>query len=161
MITVKERIAEQQQELIESMRNETYDKKIKRFCFKHNFKRWMKKIKPSEWGLFIIVLSLATLTLTTIYYEANEDNTDWIAQKQPVSEFISISNGNDTTRVHQGSMIAYTPIWNDNGSLECYYVLFTYQGSRITLELTDNEAGTMEEWKESIEACFPVGGSNE
>ncbi len=135
------------------------------YCFKVNHRRRKRQMKAwfkKNWSnVLMVAISILFLSITIAIYHEPKPSTDWLAQKQPVSPWLNISNGNESLRVHQDSMIVYTPIWNESGSLECYYILFTYNGSRITLEITDNEAGSMEEWKESIEACFPVGGSNE
>jgi hypothetical protein len=144
-------------------------KELKWFCFKENIKRRLKKmitiirknISSIIVGIIIILFLLFVFTHKDLLITPINDDTDWISPKTTISNFIEISNGNESLRVHKDSMIVYTPIWCDTGALICYYVLFDYRGSRLTLELTDNEAGTMEEWKESIEACFPVGDSNE
>ncbi|MCP4988523.1 MAG: hypothetical protein GY928_21465 [Colwellia sp.] len=120
-------------------------------------KAWTKR----NWqNIFVVVFAISCVTVTALFY-SEPTSTDWLAQKQPVSNKIMISNGNAQVIVNKDSMLAFDPIWNNNGSLECWYVVFEYKGSRFTLELVDNDIATATEWKESIEACFPVGGSND
>ncbi len=145
---------------------------LEKFCKKHErrkeIKRRLKKMITSirkNMGSIIVSLIIAIVLIFVFTHKeqlsAQNTSTDWLAQKQPVIEFIGISNGNTTMRINKDTEVIYDPVWDDNGSIECWYVVFDYQGNRKSLELTDNLGMTATEWKESIEACFPVGGSNE
>ncbi len=164
-ILIQQKLAEWDHGLVDCEQLEKFCKKHER---KKEIKRGIKKmiasIRKNMSSIIVsLIIAIVLIFVFTHREQLSTQNTssDWLAQKHPVSPWLNISNGNESLRVHQDSMIVYTPIWNESGVLECYYILFTYQGSRITLEITDNEAGSMEEWKESIEACFPVGSSNE
>ncbi len=165
---IKQHIKNQQQHLehekeLDSWEDRVVDcKELKWFCFKENIKRRLKKMKTwtkRNWqNIFVVIFSISCFVTTVFLYSDKRDNTDWIAQNEPVIGYLELSNGIDIITVHSHALPDYRPIYRDNGSIECIYVKYEYEYKGFKyfkiLELVDNDIATIEEWLESIQMNY-------
>ncbi len=149
------------EEHIESWEDRVIDyEDLKRFCFKENIKRGLKRMKvwtKRNWqNIFIVLLSISCVITSALFY-SEAPSSDWVSN-EPVNDYIELSNGIDTITVHSHALPDYSYIYNENGSLECVYVHFSYKFKEYeiykVLELLDNDIATMEEWLESVQMNY-------